>query len=226
MTTAADLKRFAAPLLTANPDLVRIKRLIAIRPVRHVLRGIYLDGSSSRGVVRPKWFAMILFQPEAFIQFRFAGDIYPKLPGRWNLSDPDAPPFFSAKVEEVALPLLRTLETLEDFYRFAMQDDVFLFGSLNGLHMKQVLVEAARGDFAAADRCSAALLNVPNAWSRQKDLAEEFAVTTEKLCPLIAARDRTGIASMLHAWEEQAVKKLKLEKVWEPSPFPVEAEGS
>lgn len=41
-------------------------------------------------------------------------------------------------------------------------------------------------------------------------------------CPALLARDCVEIARILHEWEALAVQKCKLEKFWEPTPFPLE----
>ncbi|MEZ5849035.1 MAG: hypothetical protein R3D68_00100 [Hyphomicrobiaceae bacterium] len=50
MTTAAQVKRMAKPLLARHPDLALVGRMIVIRPVRHVLRAIYIDRTRSVNV--------------------------------------------------------------------------------------------------------------------------------------------------------------------------------
>ena len=37
--------------------------------------------------------------------------------------------------------------------------------------------------------------------------------------------DRKPISAFLHECEAYTVKQLKLEKLWQPSPFPIELEG-
>ncbi len=53
-------------------------------------------------------------------------------------------------------------------------------------------------------------------------MQDEYDRITKELCPLIAANDRPGLARLLHGYEAQSVKNLKLEKFWEPTPFPIE----
>ena len=57
------------------------------------------------------------------------------------------------------------------------------------------------------------------------DMQEKYDRVTKELCPLIAANDRPGLARLLHAYEAQSVKNLKLEQFWEPTPFPIEQAG-
>ena len=46
MTTVAQVKQVVQPLLQRNPDLALVGRMIVVRPVHHLLRGIYLARSS------------------------------------------------------------------------------------------------------------------------------------------------------------------------------------
>lgn len=43
MTTAAQIRKPAQPLLKRNPDLVIIGRFVIFKQVDHPLRGIYID---------------------------------------------------------------------------------------------------------------------------------------------------------------------------------------
>ena len=48
----------------------------------------------------------------------------------------------------------------------------------------------------------------------------------KELCARLAADDRRGLAQLLHEWEAITVKNLKLEHLWEPTPFPLELQGA
>ena len=47
-TRPADLKRYLKPLLKQRSDLVLIGRLLIIRPVRHIVRGVFFDRTSDK----------------------------------------------------------------------------------------------------------------------------------------------------------------------------------
>ena len=47
-TRPADLKRYLKPLLKQRSDLVLIGRLLLIRPVRHIVRGVFFDRTSDK----------------------------------------------------------------------------------------------------------------------------------------------------------------------------------
>lgn len=41
-----------------------------------------------------------------------------------------------------------------------------------------------------------------------------------------AANDKAELARILHEWEAKSAKRLKLESIWERTPFPLEAQSS
>ena len=47
-TRPADLKRYLKPLLKQRSDLVLIGRLLIIRPVRHIVRGVFFGRTSDK----------------------------------------------------------------------------------------------------------------------------------------------------------------------------------
>ncbi len=231
MTIEADIKHVVGPLLQANPDLVRTKRLIALKPIRHLFRGLFLDRSSTKGAFFIQWFTMALCEPNIIIHFNFGARVYSGGRGLWRYDDPEVPQLLKSQVEAIALPKLKPIETIEDFYHLTRVGEHFDDrpesggSSLKGRELKRIIIEAAMGDFETADITSARLLKVPNYWSTEPFVRPNYELVSQKLCPLIAARDRAGIGALLREWEESSVKKLKLEKYWEPSPFPVEMEG-
>ena len=50
----------------------------------------------------------------------------------------------------------------------------------------------------------------------------EYDRIRKMLCPLVASNDRLGLARLLHDFEAGSAKVMKLDKVWEPTPFPIE----
>ena len=56
-------------------------------------------------------------------------------------------------------------------------------------------------------------------------MEERYGRAAQELCPLVAANDRAGLANLLHSYEAQSVKNLKIEKYWQRTPFPIELES-
>ncbi len=223
--TAPHVNRFVKPFLKNNPEFGQVNRRLVLKPLRHILRCVSLGTSSSRDWLRPRWILIPLFEVTEFVHLTFAADIYSGHKGNWYYSDETAPERFVECVNEVALPILSKIQSIRDFYTFTTTVEYSNNGGLSPRLLTRIIIEAAMGDFAAADITRAELLDVPNCWTPGSVRDEEYERSVEQLCPLIAARDRISIAALLHGWEAETVKRLKLEKYWEPSPFPVELQS-
>ena len=217
MTTIADVKKAVAPLLAAHDDLVLVGRLVAIKPINHVLKGIFIDRSSSRDDFVVRWAAIFLFEPRSSFMLSWGAYIYCPLPGLWTLQTPGLPELLRGSIEKEALPVLRPVRTIAEFSDYATVQRVGR--PLQNFPLSQIVVEAALGRFEVCDHILHYLDN-----RRLKPVLpdEDELRITRDLAPLIKARDRAGIAAVLHEWEAWSVKAIKLEKYWERTPFPVE----
>jgi hypothetical protein len=61
-------------------------------------------------------------------------------------------------------------------------------------------------------------------WVKMTHTPEHFTELMDEVRPMVLAQDKAGIAAKLHEWEAYTVKQLKLEKYWQPTPFPIELE--
>lgn len=82
------------------------------------------------------------------------------------------------------------------------------------------MVDVARGDLDGAKEICAKL-RAGTMWS-DPDFREELSRVLDELCPLLAANDRVGLARQLREWEAYTARNLKIESIWEPTPFPLE----
>ena len=62
-TRPADLKRYLKPLLKQRSDLVLIGRLLLIRPVRHIVRGVFFDRTSDKYLFKLHVIVRLLVEP-------------------------------------------------------------------------------------------------------------------------------------------------------------------
>jgi hypothetical protein len=211
------------PLLQRHSDLVMVGPWIMIKPVRHVLRGIILDRTGEAIRFRPTWAIIFLCEPKDSFSLNWGALLSnrsPK-PGLWEWSDPSLQETLYAVIEQEALPLLRPIETLDDFAAFTSSRERFPGTYLDGYHLRQIVVDVARGDFEAARAICAELIAGRTKWS-MPDMSAEFDRITKVLCPLLATNDVAGMVRLLREWEAYSVKQLKLEAIWEPAAFPVE----
>jgi hypothetical protein len=61
MATARDVKKLLEPLLARHRDLEIVGRELIVKPVRHVLRAVLIDRTSSADTISPRWYVHHLF---------------------------------------------------------------------------------------------------------------------------------------------------------------------
>lgn len=221
MTTVADVKRLVQPLLERNPDLALVGRLLVVKPVRHLLRGVYIDRSLDPSIFTPTWAVIFLFEPADSFTFNWGDRLYLVSHGPWDVSNKETRTAMTEEIESTALPILRPIESLDDFVALSSRDR-FPSKALEGYHLRKIVVDVARGDLDSARAICAELVGGRTLWSRAPRMREDFERITKTLCPLIGANDKPALAALLHQWEAHSVEKLKLGHLWEPTSFPLE----
>ncbi len=73
MTTVAQVRQAVQPLLQRNPDLALIGRLVVIKPVHHILRGVYIDRSLDPKLFVPTW-SIIFYMPSRATKLGSTGE--------------------------------------------------------------------------------------------------------------------------------------------------------
>jgi hypothetical protein len=214
MTTVAQVKEVTKPLLEQNSDLALVGRLVVVKPVRHILRGIHIDRSLDPSTFTPTWFVAVLFKYGARIGLDWGDRLYNRAHGPWNVANAETPTVMCREIEEHALPLLRSIQSIDDFCALATSKARFPLTYLSSHDALKIIVDAARGDVDVA-RAIGTNIAAGRTWTKISQI-------TKEICALAAADDRPGLARLLHAWEAESVKRLKLEKFWEPTPFPLE----
>jgi hypothetical protein len=221
MTTIAQVRRLLAPLLERHDDLTLIGRWLHVRPVSHFVRGVLIDRMTDSDLVVPRWAVAHLFEPRRFIPLGWGDFIGDAKPERWRMSDPSMPEAFGRTVEDVALPVLRGVNTFENYLslvsvsRFRHQ--------LFEWPQARIVVEVAIGDLEAARKTAALHLDT---WSRadtdrDPDARARYRRLSE-LGDLLAANDRPALAAKLHQWEAMSIANLKLHAIWQRQPLPCE----
>lgn len=220
MTTKGQINRLVKPLLARHDDLLLVGDLIVHKPVHHVLRAVLIDRTGEAARFRPHWSVMNLVEPREIFSLNFSERFYhPALP-LWRWDDPKLTDAFIEAVEGEALPLLRPIQTLDDFVTFTCDRKRFQLGPFDAFPFSKVIVDVARGDIESARAICDWI--PPDAESQWVPHWQARLRRGRTICPLIAAEDWAGLARQLREWEEFTVKNLKLESVWERTPFPLE----
>ena len=223
MTTVAQAKKVVGPLIERNPDLGLIGRLIVVKPVHHLLRGIYIGRSLDPTIFTPTWFFTFMFEKGAHATFNWGTRLYNKAHGPWEFANPATTEVMADEIERKALPLLRPLRSIDDAVSFiADLKDRYAWTALEHFPLRRIVVDVARGDLTSARALLDRFLLHRDGWLRSSMWREEFIEVVEPLTEPLLANDVAALAQILHDWEANSVKKLKLEKFWEPTPFPLE----
>ena len=219
MTTIAQVKQAVQPLLQRNSDLALIGRLVIIRPVQHILCGINIGRSLDHLKFVPTWSVLLLSELHKDFGYLWGGKVRgPR--GSWLITDPNLPAAMCEAIEQEALAPMRAIKTFDDFINLASKEH-FPVRHLNLYPATRILVDIARGDLAAAETICRYLRTHEGRAQYMPNMREEYDRVMQ-LCPLVAAGDRAGLAKLLHGYEAQSVKNLKLEKYWEATPLPIE----
>src|SRR5262245_46079614 len=110
MTTVAQVRQAVQPLLQRNTDLGLVGRLIVIKPVHHLLRGVYIDRSLDPGLFVPTSTVVFMFKPREHISLHWGERLYRRGRGGsgvWDVADLSTSTTMCEAIETEALSLLR-----------------------------------------------------------------------------------------------------------------------
>lgn len=245
MTTASQVKTAMKPLLQMRNDLALIGRTIYLKPAGHIAGCIFFDrtGRSDRFLV--KWHLNHLFGVLPPCAPNHGKHLLTFLGGSWAWNRWHTVESLLYLIENEALPVLRRVTTIDDYICMAnlLHDNkwehwedidqnpseekkrVWLQqGYPKWYKADHIIIEIARGRLSEAlSRCQEF-----ESWdlARVDDgLREHVIYIMTVLKPLLERDDRRGLASALHAKERENVFAHKLEKIWRPTPFPLEEMG-
>ena len=208
-TRPADLKRYLKPLLKQRSDLVLIGRLLIIRPVRHIVRGVFFDRTSDKyefrvyRYVHPLWLDNCNYfraQVQRFADWHVWDAIYFK------------PLLFDVLAEDV-FAQLGTLTTLEACNDDRGDNREVGFGPEFGI---SALILAGRRERAAE------LIEMERRRAGGVRYNENWFARQEELL----ARDIASLCADLRSREKKVASCLQLGDAWEPAPFAVEVPGT
>lgn len=218
MTTAAQVKKLLRPLLDQHADTALVGRRLVVRPVTHILRSVFIDSSSNKDRFTPTWEVNMMFERGSDGGPTWGKEMYPVFEGNWLLTRPGISDTTCERIEEIALPVLRSVNSISDFVAFTTKER-FPSTRLNAFPFRKVYADIALGDFDAANESCERVVEK----RRKSDyIAEILDPIIHDVWPLVRKRDKAALAKMLHRWEAEAAKRMKLEDIWEPTPFPLE----
>ena len=104
-------------------------------------------------------------------------------------------------------------------------DFPFFFGPMRNHMVPRLYVEAALGNLVFVEETLVKVKEDSKFYRFDMTPEGHFDELTGDFYDCVRARDRIAVAAYLHKWEAYTVRNAKLEKFWQPSPFPIELEG-
>ncbi|HEY5796110.1 MAG TPA: hypothetical protein VIU82_13955 [Bosea sp. (in: a-proteobacteria)] len=220
MTTKKQIKWLLDQLVARNDDLFPIGPYVVLRPLRHVIRTISIDRTSSADYPQFLWSIGHTFRPFTSLQGLNLERIFIARGAPRHWSEPGMADAFIEAAEQRILPMLRRVETITDMFCVHGEPRSFEYDFALYTLPYLMLVQAANGEFDDARAILDEMRHSTRISARWRPHAYDYAVDT--LGPLVLADDRAGIAQLLHRWEEENVARLGLEAIYERTPFPIE----
>lgn len=236
MTTITEVAQLASPFLRYYPDFVMEKREIFRTPVRHLVVGFSFGPPHYKGEVDLYWRVEFLFSPP-----NFSVGIGRQIDGAHGFlgEDPTLPARVRAEMERAASEVIVSGTSLDNM--LSVQQHMNPYAGMS--YPSQALLHAALGRFPEARAVLEKYLDLnwadANAYgtppsvvigSKKWEKRQRFKVqwlenlrNLDALRVMLAEEDPDPIAALLHKWEAMTAKALKLERFWEPSPFPFES---
>ncbi|WP_449395503.1 hypothetical protein [Devosia riboflavina] len=236
MTTATQVAQLASPFLQHYPDFVLEKREIFWIPVRHLVVGFSYGPPHYKGHVDLYWRVKFLFSPPHFLV-----GIGRQIDGANGFlgEDQTLPARVLKEMERAASEVIVSGTSLDSI--LSVQQHIN--PSVGMSYPSQALMYAALGRFLEARAILEKYLDLnwadANAYgtppsvvlgSQKWEKRQRFKVqwlenlrNLDALRVMLAEEDPAPIAALLHEWEAMTAKVLKLERCWEPSPFPFES---
>ena len=196
----ADIKRYLKPLLEQRSDLVLVGRLLVIRPIRHLLRGVVFEPSGDKYSFR-LWPLIKLLGRASSEGFSYADPIHE---GHWKVWRPHFLPLLLDSLAEDVFARLGRLTTMSDLAAELAHNDQF--PSVRVI----ALVLAGERDSAVA--------YIRELERRDPDRSKVWVAAQMRLLD----RDIADVCAEFRAKEEATAKALDLLDAWQSAPFPAE----
>jgi len=197
-TRPADIKRYLKPLLKQRSDLALVGRMLIIRPVRHLLRGVFLDRTGSKYSFRILRFIKPLHNSAESIGY--TNEIHTLARHVWH---PQFEPILFDLLAEDVFDLVGRVTTFDELADESKGDP----DNHDRIRMDAFLLSGQR------ERASELLDEIEP--SRPHPLWQAWAKWYRNLLN----KDMDGIYKTFHAAEAKSAKELKLGDNWEPTPY-------
>jgi hypothetical protein len=238
-TRPADIRRYVKPLLKVRDDLVLIDRHLVIRPVRHLLRGVWFQPTGHRSMFYLQRFIRPLYSSYRGLGFgnRFGA-------AEWRVYEPYFQALLEAELAQEAFEPLGKVTTLGEFGAYLEGDwdgrgaaetcivTMLLCGESEraARYLAQLKEARARAteshyqwmlELKASGRATDSYDLVMRELEKERAGGDSYYLKMRALFDSFT-RDAATFCAQRHAREASVAEELKLDGIWEPSPFPIE----
>jgi hypothetical protein len=246
MTTQREIKKWVAPILRKRRDLGMGYGCIVLKPVHHLLRGVFIWRTSIGDLPRIGWFLDPIFEnPSPSMSIGWSNDVH-----IGHSSSDGFVERLTGLAEDAITGILSPIETVEDFFIDTTENPhkrkrlgswklnvyprehgstLAALGRLKEARAVLVpwvteneaigLAELAEGQALLAKRPNSGSGKDKLRWGEGRLRA---VARLRHLVELADAGDRAGIGALLREWEQVSVKTWGVEHLYESTPFPVE----
>ena len=238
-TRPADIRRYVKPLLKVRDDLVLIDRHQVIRPVRHLLRGVWFQPTGHRSMFYLQRFIRPLYSSYGGLGFgnRFGA-------AEWRVYEPYFQALLEAELAQEAFEHVGQVTTISDFRAYLEADwdgrgaaetcivTMLLCGESERAAQYLAQLRERRARFTESEyqdllerKARGETLELHDLMMRELEKerreGDSYYLKMRALFDGFT-RDAAAFCAQRHAREASVAKELKLDGMWEPSPFPIE----
>lgn len=220
MTTTRDVRLAVQPLVQGRKDLVSIGRFVFIKPIHHILKGVYIDSSRNPDAFVPSVSIDLLVPAHTHVHpgwgARFIQSFQdsPVKESGWDRTKPDTVAYMLRSIEET-LSLLDSIQTFDEYFSFVSNLKMPWIVSTY-IEFLEMLLPIIKGDLELPRKILG---------GNERMRAHVDRISPD-FYPALVAGDCIELARILHDWETTSVKTYKIQKFWERTPFPLEMHGT
>jgi hypothetical protein len=209
MSATSRMRQLLAPVLSRHADVTVANGWLVVLPVRHFLRGVWLQ-NYDEGISVPFWGIRNLW---AYVHDPDVDGFMRPADLNRVRTEEEISHDLCKEVEEVTLPLLRSVDSIERLYALTMEQG-YPDRTESLFHL-----ELAMGNF---DRALALRDKFAPSWFYFDDMFPgkdpPDLAHTRLLCGLLEESDRDGIVQRMQEREARGARAYKVKRFWEPTP--------
>lgn len=209
VVTQDDVERLVEPILDRHKDLTLIGRHLVIKPVGHLLRFIRLGNTLFDDLFSVKAVVDLTFLRYCNWAINGERPLYNNGWGPWDIFDSEEVERLRHTIEEITLPELRRVNTIDDFVAYRLSEppphNIFSF------------------DFKLMAQIAIAKGNLDEAIGVVETAIDKGWVEhLPKYYEALKKRDRAALVTFLRKQQADSIETLGLTDYWQREPFPLE----